>query len=170
MIKSNKRSDQESVRPTVDETTTSVEDSTTETERGNSSEVGRTEVQDEESDNEQEKLLAGKVKVDETGTVVTESTGEVEVEETPALREYESATGERFKIKPDLLQPKPQEIKIKEKDLEDAIRGADEDVLEKIYKEMVTETAEDRTIKSKVEDTEKKLEENTHWLPLQRKQ
>ena len=50
------------------------------------------------------------------------------------------------------------------------IKGADEDVLERVYKEMVTETAEDRTMKSEGEDKEKSLEENTHWLPLQRKQ
>lgn len=162
--------DSESVATTVNEKTNSVEATPAGTDQGDTPRSGETEGPDEDSDNEQEKLLAGQVKVDEAGTVVTESTGEVEVEETPSLREYESATGERFKIKPDLLQPKPQEIKIKEKDLEDAIRGADEDVLEKVYKEMVTETAEDRTIKSKVEDTEKKLEENTHWLPLQRKQ
>ena len=126
-------------------------------------------MKDDEQWWQDQKALAGQVKVDDEGKVVTEANGIVEVEETPALREYESATGERIKIKPDLLEPKPQP-KVKEKNLEEMIRGADEDVLEKVYKEMVTETAEDRTMKSEGEDETKSLEENTHWLPLQRKQ
>jgi len=126
-------------------------------------------MKDDEQWWQDQKALAGQVKVDDEGKVVTETNGIVEVEETPTLREYESATGERIKIKPDLLEPKP-EPKVKEKNLEEMIRGADEDVLERVYKEMVTENAEDRTMKSEGEDTEKSLEENTHWLPLQRKQ
>lgn len=127
-------------------------------------------MKDDEQWWQDQKALAGQVKVDDEGKVVTETNGTVEVEEKPTLREYESATGERIKIKPDLLEPKKPEPKVKEKNLEEMIRGADEDVLERVYKEMVTETAEDRTMKSEGEDTEKSLEENTHWLPLQRKQ
>ena len=127
-------------------------------------------MKDDEQWWQDQKALAGQVKVDDEGKVVTETNGTVEVEETPTLREYQSATGERIKIKPDLLDPKEPEIKVEEKKLEEMIKGADEDVLERVYKEMVTENAEDRTMKSEGEDKEKSLEENTHWLPLQRKQ
>jgi hypothetical protein len=172
--------DSEPVATTVTEETNSVEATPAGTDQGDTPRSGGTE---EEKDSlvdetikqmkqdeqwwQDEKSLAGQVKVDDEGKVVTEDDGTVEVE-APAMREYQSATGERVKIKADLLAPKKPQVK--EKNLEDMIRGADEDVLERVYKEMVTEGNTNQTIKSEGEDTEKKLEENTHWLPLQRKQ
>ena len=49
------------------------------------------------------------------------------------------------------------------------IKGADEDVLEKVYKEMVNETSEKKTLPKSDNEENLKLEENTSWLPLQRK-
>ncbi len=116
-----------------------------------------------------QKSMAGVVKVDAEGKVVAEEDGTVEIEDDkPALREYESATGERFKIKADILEEK-QQPKIKEKDLENMIKGADEDVLEKVYKEMVNETSAKKTLPKSDDEENLKLEENTSWLPLQRK-
>ena len=181
--------DSEPVATTDKEKTNSVEATPAETDQGDTPTSGGTEEekdslvdetikqmkQDEQwwQDNlasewwDDEKSLAGQVKVDDEGKVVTEDDGTVEVE-APAMREYQSATGERVKIKADLLEPKKPQVE--EKNLENMIRGADEDVLERVYKEMVTEGNTNQTIKSEGEDTEKKIEENTHWLPLQRKQ
>jgi hypothetical protein len=172
--------DSEPVATTDREETVSVEATPTDPDRADTPRSGGTEeekaslvdetikqMKQDEQWWQDEKSLAGQVKVDDEGKVVTEDVGTVEVE-APAMREYQSATGERVKIKADLLEPKKPQVK--EKNLEDMIRGADEDVLERVYKEMVTEGNTNQTIKSEGEDTEKKLEENTHWLPLQRKQ
>ena len=172
--------DSEPVATTDREETVSVEATPTDPDRADTPRSGGTEeekaslvdetikqMKQDEQWWQDEKSLAGQVKVDDEGKVVTEDDGTVEVE-APAMREYQSATGERVKIKADLLEPKKPQVK--EKNLEDMIRGADEDVLERVYKEMVTEGNTNQTIKSEGEDTEKKLEENTHWLPLQRKQ
>ena len=124
--------DSEPVATTDREETVSVEATPTDPDRADTPRSGGTEeekaslvdetikqMKQDEQWWQDEKSLAGQVKVDDEGKVVTEDDGTVEVE-APAMREYQSATGERVKIKADLLEPKKPQVK--EKNLEDMIR------------------------------------------------
>jgi len=76
-------------------------------------------------------------------------------DETPVIREYESVTGERIKIKADILgKPKTKE----KKPTSTVLNAPDLDPMQKVYNKMVNDVSE-----------KEQLENNTTWLPLQKK-